>query len=259
MTVLDDTTITLRPVPEQLTVRLTGERIVLPADLRTKVDEFWQAQATGKHPQFNGEVFTVVDVRDSGNKMEILLSETDYAHYLYGIRVGGLGEHTVRILHPAALVITSDDSLIVGAMGTHTATPGIVQTCAGGLDHDDVRSDGTIDVEHNVTKELQEELNIDATNDAVVSELYPAYLKEGGPTGKMTIVYVVRLLQSCQSFMDRYASYAERMLRGGGEPEFAKVCSVSNDPESVEAFLREHAEQLNEYLAVTFRAAAREL
>jgi hypothetical protein len=116
------------------------------------------ARLTKGNPRLhNGEVFTVVAVDETDERIDIELAETDYAHYLYSHQVGGLGKYTVRIIHSATLVITADNKMIFGSMGAHTSRPGVIQCCGGGIDHDDI-TDGVVDIEHNTAKELAEEL-----------------------------------------------------------------------------------------------------
>lgn len=79
-----------------------------------------------------GEVFTVTDVTEDAESMDVLVEKTDYAHYLYCQNVDMLGEHGVRIIHTAGPIITGDRHIIFGEMGSQTAQAGKYQLCGGG-------------------------------------------------------------------------------------------------------------------------------
>lgn len=237
-------------------LRLSGHRVVLPKTLQSKIDKNWQIllQSSGRFT--NGEVFTVTNVEATEAGVEVLLAETNYAHYMYSHQMGSLGRHTVRIIHSAALVITSDDKLIFGSMSKYTGRPGTIQTCGGGFDHKDVRGD-IIDVEHNIANELQEELGVNLYDEAVVTGRSQAYLKFGGPTGKMTIVYIVYVKPTSTEFMKQYEGFAKRLKAEGEEPEFEHLFSLDRGKQAIDDFIAAYADRLDEYMPILFQTVAR--
>lgn len=246
------------PIPNGLVLSFAEEKVKLPSDIRTKVDQHWRQLATNNPKLRNGEVFTVASVKETPDNMIISLAETDYAHYLYSQQVGGLGDYTVHIIHPAALVVTSDNMFVFGSMGEHTSRPGTIQCCGGGIDHSDIK-DGMVDVEHAIIKELAEELGIDAYNKDLVKEFYPAYLKSGGPTDKMTISYILRIGQTANQFMSSYQKFVKTLNDNGDEPEFGELFCINNTQESLDGFIAKYGERLNEYMAVLFMDACKDI
>jgi hypothetical protein len=245
--------IQIRPIKQTITIRIAAEKVSLPETIQKKVDEYWAMLVSKNSRLRNGEVFTVTGAEDTAASLEITLSETNYAHYLYSQQVGGLGEYTVRIIHPCTMVITADNKLIFGRMGEHTSIAGVIQCCGGGLDNDDIE-DGYMNTEHNAAKELGEELGIDPYDSALVSEFYPSYLKTGGPTGKMTVAYTLHSKQSGEAYLRAYDLFTRKLLDKGEEPEFDRLYCIAADEGSVEAFIAEHTSELNEYMAVLLRA-----
>jgi hypothetical protein len=140
--------IEISPIKTPMTIRFGGSKVSLPADVRQKIDQHWQQLIQANPRLHNGEVFTVTAVADTVDELQIELAETDYAHYLYSRQVGGLGEFTVRIIHSATLVIATNNKMIFGAMAAHTSIPGVIQCCAGGIEHGDIR-EGIVDIEYN--------------------------------------------------------------------------------------------------------------
>lgn len=248
--------IQIRSFDKPLDIRLTDQKIVLPSEIQTKVDQHWQGLVKANPRLSRGEIFTVTSVDEDENYIHIKVAETDYAHYLYSRQIGELGEYTVRIIHPAALLITSDNMLIFGAMGAHTGIPGIIQCCGGGLDREAVTSDGAVDVDHTMHAELKEELGIES-NDTRVKSLQPTYLKFGGPTGKMTLVYLAKLSVTSKQFMDDYDTFAESLKKAGELPEFDKMFCIQNDAAAVDSFIAEHEGAFNEFMPILLQTVSR--
>lgn len=248
--------IQIRSFDKPLDIRLTDQKIVLPSEIQAKVDEHWQDLVKASPRLSRGEIFTVTSVDEDESRIRIKLAETDYAHYLYSRLVGGPGEYTVRIIHPAALLITSDNMLIFGAMGAHTGIPGIIQCCGGGLDREAVTPDGAVDIDYTMHAELKEELGV-GLNDARVESLRPTYLKFGGPTGKMTLVYTAKLSITSKQFMDDYNTFAESLKKAGELPEFDEIFCIQNDAAIVDSFIAEHEGAFNEFMPILLQTVSR--
>lgn len=248
--------IQIKRLPEGFVLRLSGAKVVLPPALRSKIEQHWQVRVSANGKLTNGEVFTVTDVLETATGTEIVLAETNYAHYLYSDQIGGLGKYAVRIIHTAALIITSDNQLIFGSMGKHTSCHGVIQPSGGGFDHKDVRN-GVVDVEHNLASELSEELGVDLYDQAVVADFSSVYLTYGGSTGKMGVCYLVYVKQTSAEFLKLYDDFAERLEAAGEDPEFEQLISLDASQAAVDAFITAHADRLQEFMPVLLRMVAR--
>lgn len=247
--------IQIRAFDKPLDIRLVNYKIVLPSELQTRVTAHWQVLLQQNPALQNGEVFTVVSVEENSEKISIRLAETDYAHYLYSRQFNDLGEYTVRIIHPAALVLAGN-KIIFGSMASHTSLAGTIQCCGGGIDRNAVGSDGVVAIDRTIIAELKEELGIEK-DDARVASILPTYLKFGGPTGKMTLVYIVKLKPTSKQFLKDYTAFAEALQKRGEEPEFDQIFCIDNDEPTIEAFIQEHTGRLNEYMPVLLRTASK--
>lgn len=241
------TSIALQPLPENLIVTFTGDEIILPNLVQARINIDWQDRIA-KNPKLqNGEVFSVAEVRQDVSNMHIRLAMTNYAHYLYSQQYQNLGEYTVRIIHPAAMVITSDNKLVFGAMSQHTSRPGLIQCCGGGIDFSDI-VDGQAQIEKCITRETREELDIDPHDQELVLSYRPVYLKTGGPTEKMTVVYLLQLKLNSAEFLQHFENYVEALKSRGEDSEFDTLFCIERDSVSVDEFIDEHNEMLNEYM-----------
>lgn len=191
-----------------IAIRFIGEKVVLPAKLQATVDDNWQRLLKQKPQLHNGEVFTVSEMTETEDLIEIKLSETRYAHYLYDREYGGLNQYSVHIIHSATFVMTTDRKLVVGEMAPHTSLAETIQCSGGGIDFGDI-TDGIVDIEHSTAKELSEELGIDVRDKNRVESFEPKYFKTGGDRGVMVILNVLRLKENAKEFDLKYKKFIE--------------------------------------------------
>ena len=236
-------------------LRLTDERLVLPEDLREKIEAYWRELLNENSKLTNGEVFTVASLTEDSKAIHIQLAETDYAHFVYSRRIGGLGRFAVSVIFPTALVVTSDNKLIVGEMNRHTSLSGTIQSCSGGVDYSAVDSSGVVDIDTTIRNELSEELGI-TSDDERVAYLRREYLGTGGEGGHMTLAYVVQLLVTSDEFLRVYELFVNVLKNRGEEPEFARLFSVDNEPAAIDAFIELYKDRLNEFMFDLLRAVS---
>jgi 8-oxo-dGTP pyrophosphatase MutT (NUDIX family) len=132
----------------------------------------WERE-TARNPRlFNGKVLIAhrSGFRDDGTFFGDHLS-VDFAAYL-AWRDWGFGADDGRNIFGSALLCPRDGGLIMGVMGAHTSNAGKVYPPAGTLDLGDVNSDGSIDIEASMVRELREETGLDARRFA----LGPGYI-----------------------------------------------------------------------------------
>lgn len=231
----------IQPVPDNLQLKLTGNKIALSPDMRKKVEDFWHHHAMNNPSYFNGEIFTITKLDIGKDAVRIELTETDFKHHLYTAKIGDLGEHNTHTIYPAVVVISSDDKVIFGRMGKETARAGLIQCCGGVPDNQDVRGDGTVDITKTAEREMAEELGLDAKDPLQVKSLGAHYLTTGGNESKMALVFIAHLELTAEAFMNHYNTFIGRFT-----PEFSELFAVQRTPAAAQAFLDEHAGQFGE-------------
>ena len=236
--------VNISPLDKPISIRFGGEKVELPAKLQTLIDKNWQQLLKEKPQLHNGEVFTVSEMIETEDLIEIKLSETGYAHYLYDREYGGLNQYSVHIIHSATFVMTADGKLVVGEMAPQTSLAGTIQCSGGGIDFGDI-TDGIVDIEHSTVKELSEELGIDAYDKNRVESFEPKYFKTGGDRGVMVILYELHLKENAKKFNLAYEEFVEKMDE---DPEFSSLFYIDLDKNSIKAFLSQYGHYCNEYL-----------
>lgn len=230
----------ISPITKDIVVRYSGEEIPLPGYLHAKIDRYWNSLLESGEKFTRGEVYTITKIDESAGAIQIMVDKTDYAHYLYSEKVGGLGKYAVRIVHPAAVAVSKDRKIILGEMGIHTARGGIFQLCGGGIEACDVRN-GIFDIEHRIKIELEEELSIDCSDASRVAECSRELIAISGVHQKITIVYVVLLQETSAKFLNSYKTFTKKLREKGELPEFDRVVALPKETNAVESFLNEHA------------------
>lgn len=243
---------------QEVTVRFSNKEVRLPEVIQSKIDSYWQELLDSGKPYKRGEVFTVTHKEVTGNAVNVLVEKTDYAHYLYCQSKESLDENGVHIIHTAVIVESSDGYFLFGEMGPQTSRYGIIQLCGGGIDNDDLKGE-YFDFRHNITKELQEELDIDVADTARVTYFDEAYLKEGGPTDKMTVIFRVVLSDTKDEFLERYGVFVERLKKVGEDPEFGEIIVLRKDKQEINDFFSQENLTLDEYMKPLFEKIALEL
>jgi|SRR6185369_3136842 len=245
-------------ISKKIIVRFSNHDVQLPEEIQSKIDAYWEELLASGKTYKRGEVFTVTQKEVTEEAINILVEKTDYAHYLYCQNVESLAENGVHIIHTAVLVETLDDYFIFGEMGPQTSRYGTIQLCGGGIDNDDLRGE-YFDFKHNISKELKEELDINVSDTIRVSFFDEAYLKEGGPTDKMTVIYRVVLSETRDGFLKKYAAFVERLKDMGEEPEFGKIIALKNEKSEFESFFSQNDRKFDEYMNPLFEFIGRGL
>ena len=165
----------------------TTEKRVLPSAYREAVNRHWQNLLNSGKRFFNGELFTIRNIESSENGINIYVSLTDYAHFLYTIHKNNYEDNDCRVIYTSVLIETSDNKYAVGEMNEGTAFPFKLQFIGGGIDKGDINGN-IIDLEHNIRKEIFEELGIDVDDKTVVKSFKPLYLKSGGQSNFLSAI-----------------------------------------------------------------------
>ena len=69
--------------------------------------------------------------------VEIICKKSDYAHYLYGERIGLPEEHCCTNLSAGSLLETKDNYYVVGELDLKASYPGVLQVTGGNIDKED--------------------------------------------------------------------------------------------------------------------------
>ena len=158
-------------------VPLSGEAWAWAGDNAAAIKRFWARAHAEKPAMFNGDVLVLSDHAIGNGILTGCALTTDFASFLYWKDKGLPLDAGVRNVFGCAVVRSGDGHLLFGHMAPHTAGSGRVYPMAGTPDPSDA-SEGKLDLEGSIVRELKEESGLDAA-DATRS---PGYLlvEDGG-------------------------------------------------------------------------------
>lgn len=120
----------------------------------------WQSLTTANPNLWNGRKLHTLQVQHDRGTLTARCAEVNYASFL-AWRDWGAPDREAYNLFGAAIVRSSDGALLYGVMGPKTANHGSCYPPAGNLDLNDLRPDGSVDVEGSIARELLEETGLD--------------------------------------------------------------------------------------------------
>lgn len=128
---------------------------------RADIDAHWARTKAGKPRIFNGKVLLQHACEFSGEVFHARYFETDYADFIAWIHFG-YPPPPMRNGFAMAALRANDGAYLLGVMSEHTVNAGRIYFAAGTPDREDVRPDGSIDLEGSAERELIEETGLKA-------------------------------------------------------------------------------------------------
>lgn len=180
---------------------------------RAEIDQYFAGLRAAKPQLYNGRVLLLHQVDLINEMLSGSFFETDYASFL-AWRDWGFPDPAVHNCFAMGALRATDGAFLLGVMGPHTANAGRVYFPAGTPDPDDVRPDGTVDLEGSVRRELGEETGLTPADYVMESgwSLVPA-----GP--RFALFKLLQAHETADALRDRVRGHLAREA----EPELADV------------------------------------
>ncbi|POO57550.1 hypothetical protein CTT39_02415 [Agrobacterium rosae] len=214
--------------------------LLLPDEEHGMIQEHWQTvNADGRF--FNGTVLAGMQIKLE-NVPSIQISTSDYAHYLYSN--ANPAATPCRIIYCAAIIITSDNHVLVGEMASSTSAPGRLQFVGGNIE---LAPDGTVSGEACCKREITEEVGflfLDKTQ-----EFRPLCIKTGGKADHIGIYYLLRLTITADKAKSAFKDHLAALAAREEMPELVKIHLIELTDVSIKRFCADHDEQLVDYLS----------
>ena len=222
----------LTPLNKKVKIRYTQKLVQLSQKRKNEIEEFW-TKINQDDLFHRGEVFNVKSLTERERSYDILLTQTDYAHYLYTVRNKILDDEGCKVIFGSGLIETKDSVFVFGEMANHTAYPGRLQCAGGGLSWEDKAGD-YFDVKQSVLREINEELGLNLNEH--IKQCTPVFLKSGGTYDFFSILYHIKLKITQSELMEIYGQFTEDLLRQDKFPEFQNLVCVENNEKSIMNF-----------------------
>ena len=209
---------------KKIQVMLKNEVIELPIKLKNKINEnFENMKKTGANI-WNGEVLCVSECNIEDDKVEIICKKSDYAHYLYGERMGCPKGYECKNLSAGCLLETIDGYYIVGELDDNTSYPTMLQVTGGGIDKTDIVGE-KIEIEQTIIREAREELNIDLNDKKSIlyNKISYIYVSEDNEQPGVQLFSKAKTKMTAEEVGKYFESYYKYLKENNLEVEFGKL------------------------------------
>ena len=235
-------------------VYYTNQKPSLPMSYSEDVNRHWESLLVNGKKFFNGDVFTINNIQANEECINIFVGLTDYAHFLYTINKNNYEGNDCRVIHTSVLIETSDNKFAIGEMNEGTAFPFKLQFIGGGIDKSDINGD-ILDLEHNIKKEILEELGIEVENKSIVKSLKPCYLKSGGQGNFLSAIYKLDLLINEDELKVLLNKHNEDLALRMELQEIRSLIFLDAKKQAIEEFATKDKREMDGNLIATLEAA----
>lgn len=132
-------------------------------DRSAEIDALWARRSAENPHLFNGTVHLVNALRHAPGRLTAEFVRTDFKSYLYW-RETGFSDASVIDGFGSALIRAGDGAVLLGRQREGNINGGLAYLPGGFIDGDDVRADGTIDLDASIARELEEETGLAAAS-----------------------------------------------------------------------------------------------
>ncbi len=209
---------------KKVQVILKNENIELPIRLKDKINENFENMKKQGANIWNGEVLCVSEFNIEDDKVEIICKKSDYAHYLYGERIGCPNEYECKNLSAGCLLETIDGYYIVGELDDNTSYPTMLQVTGGGIDKTDIVGE-KIEVEQTIIREAREELNIDLKDKKSIlyNKISYMYVSEDNEQPGVQLFSKAKIKMTVKEIQNYFNNYYKYLKENNLEVEFKKL------------------------------------
>lgn len=209
---------------QKLIITYEDTKVVLPKEIREKIDNNWNEFIHQNPNLWNGDVTRVSKYFENNNEIHIFCQKTDYAHYLYEERKGLPLEFACVNISAGCLLETTDEYYVIGELDEKMSYPHMLQVSGGNVDKMDMEH-GIVDIMKTISREVMEEINIDLNNPSQISNLLLKYIynSENGEQPKVQIFAKARLNMTAEEMKVHYNNYFEYLIKNKLELEFGRI------------------------------------
>ena len=212
----------------EIIINYSPEKIELPNEIKKKIDLFWQDAVNSNPNIWDGDVVFVSNFEINDNEIIITCQKSNFSHYLYCERIGMDNQYTCSNLAGGCILETSDGYYVVGEMAANTSYPYCLQLPGGNIDNVDIKN-GTIDIYSTITRECEEELNIQLYNKDQVTDNGLMFIALPEKIRTYMIFSKGKLKMTKEEMQEHYQNYYQHLLENNLEIEFSNIHFIQKE------------------------------
>lgn len=231
---------------------ILNDKIVFPKEYKLSIDKYWKKVLDGGKDYTNGTLFSMVAANTSPDRLKIYLKKTDFSHYLYS-QNNFPNLCPCRSVASNALLMTSDQSFVLGKMSRKTSLENKVKFIGGAVDERDI-IDCRLDSYKCMKREVAEEMGIDVADEEIVSSIKPvAFLIRKNLT-LLNTLYFVNLKIDKDMIRRLFDEYQNKAIQFNDSCELDDIVFVDNTERSIIRFIEDENIEMVEYMRQFFEA-----
>lgn len=224
-----------RWLPSQVHIYFSNHDNILPGDLPSRAQKFWDGLIASRLGFFNGALCRLEKFEAGSDSLQLHLSRTCYRDLLFCNEhapeiLKDFGEQAlVRALGISVIIETADGFLpLMQRSQALGEGPGLIDVFGGHVHPDDHAQNGVPDVFHAIADELYTELNLTSED---FDEIYCVGLLENWQTRKPELIFETKIKMAVDELREK-----SRHAREGDE--YTGILSVRARAEEVREALR---------------------
>lgn len=179
---------------------------------------------------WNGEVLCVSECNIEDEIVQIICKKSNYAHYLYGERIGCSKKYECMNLSAGCLLETIDGYYIVGELDDNTSYPTMLQVTGGGIDQKDILNENIV-VENTIKREAMEEMKINLNDEESILYNRMSYLYVSEDNEQLGVQFFskAKTRMTAQEMRNYFDKYYEFLKENNLEVEFKKLHFIKKE------------------------------
>lgn len=215
---------------KKLNVIMKNEIINFPMDLKEKINSNFEKMKNNGANIWNGEVLCVAICEVNNENVKLICKKSDYAHYLYGERIGLPKEYECKNLSAGCLIETIDNFYVIGELDNRTSYPTMMQVTGGGIDKLDIINKN-INVNQTILREAKEELNLDLNDKEFIinNQISYMYISEENEQPGVEFFSKAKVKMTANEIKCYFEEYYNYLKENNLEVEFSKLHFIKKE------------------------------
>lgn len=236
----------------EIEFKVLKKKLELPVEYVEKVNENWKREMSAGKTYTNGKLYTMTAANFLENKIQVYVQETNYAHYLYSKSIE-TNENLCRSMAANALLVTSDDYIVLGKMSGSTSLANRVKFIGGAFDQVDF-CDEIVDIKSCIAREVKEEIGLDINDNKTVVDAKPVAILTREKFSFANTLFLVNIRLDKSQLERRFIEYKNELESVGEKSELSELVYIRNDYASIFTFLQDEKNLVIDYMSDFFDA-----
>ncbi len=237
---------------KEIEFKVLKKELELPVEYVEKVNENWKREMNAGKSYTNGKLYTMVATNILESKIQVYVQETNFAHYLYSKSIE-IDKNSCRSMAANALLVTSDDYIVLGKMSGSTSLANRIKFIGGAFDQADFCNE-IVDIKSCITREVKEEVGLDLNDNEMVGDIKPIAILTREKFSFANTLFLVDIRLDKAELERRFIGYKSELESAGEKSELSELVCIKNNYTSIITFLQDESNLVIDYMRDFFDA-----